>query len=527
MSTDGTEIPLHEQPTVYQRRWFTLGVMCLSLIMVVMAVSGLNVALPTIQKDLAATGTELLWIVDAYAIVFAGLLLVAGAMGDKWGRKGALQVGLVVFGLGALIAMVASSPIQVIVGRAVMGAGAALIMPATLSIVTAVFPPQERTKAIATWAGFAGAGGAIGPIISGILLTGWWIVPEFWWGSTFLVNIPVIAGVLLAVTLFTPKSRESEAHPLDLFGGLLSIVGIAALLYAIIEGSEVGWLSPTVLVSFAVGALLIGALVWWEIRSDHPMLPMGLFRERSFSVGSAVVTLSFFVMFGFFLLQTLYLQFVLDYSAIEAGVATLPLAASVVVVAPRTAGLGVRYGSGKVMAGGFVFISAGLAVLTTATTSTGYWVLAIAFVLLGVGLALCSAPATGNIMSAVPLDKAGVGSAMNDTTRELGGALGIAVGGSVVATIYSADLDLAGTGITREVAEAASESIGAALGLAASIGGDPGTQLVLEAKDAFADAFALTMGGGIAVTLTAAVLAWRGMRSVDQARLKESATEEA
>lgn len=514
--TQAEQTPLHERPDIYAKRWFILGIMCLSLVMVVMAVAGLNVALPTIQRDLGASGTELLWIVDSYAIVFAGILLVAGAMGDKWGRKGALQAGLVVFAIGASTAAVASGSVQVIVGRTIMGAGAAFIMPATLSIITAVFPPEERTKAIATWAGFAGGGAAIGPVVSGVLLTGWAFVPEFWWGAAFLVNVPVIIGVLIAVTIYTPKSRESRPQPLDPVGGVISVTAIAAVLYAIIEGPELGWLSGTVLGFFTSGIALAVAFVVWELRADHPMLPMNLFRLRPFSVGSGVIALAFFVMFGFFLLQTLFLQFVLAYDALAAGVATLPLAASFVVAAPRSAGLADRFGVGAVMGAGFGFITAGLLVLTTASTGTRYGTLAIAFVLLGVGLALATAPATGGIMTSVPLDKAGVGSAMNDTTRELGGALGIAVGGSVLATFYASSLDLPITGLTPEIVETAGESIGAAYGVAAAVGGDTGVAVVLAAQEAFASAFATTMLFGAVVVALTGVAAWWTMRPVGE-----------
>lgn len=505
------DVPLHEQPEVHARRWLILSVMCLSLVLVVMAVSGLNVALPTIQQDLGASGTELLWIVAAYAIVFAGLLLTAGAIGDKFGRKGALQAGLIVFAIGAVVAAVASSGLQVTTGRAVMGAGAAFIMPATLSIISVVFPPEERFKAIAIWAGFAGAGGAIGPIISGLLLTGWWIIPEFGWPATFLVNVPVIIFVLVAVTVVSPKSLESVSTPLDPIGGGISIVGIAALLFAIIEGPELGWLSPVVLGSFAAAAVIAVVFVWWELRTEYPILPMSFFRKRRFSVGSGVITLVFFILFSFFLLQTLYLQFVLGYSPLEAGVATLPMALSIVIVAPRTAALGARFGSGVVMASGFIVVAGGLAWLTTVSTSTTYPNLVVAFVLLGIGLALTSAPATGNIITSVPPDKAGVGSAMNDTTRELGGAIGIAVGGSLVATIYSATIDLTSFGLPPAAADAANESIGGALGVAAGIGGETGSRIVLTAQEAFTTAFAGTMGIFVVVALLAGVVTWWSM----------------
>ena len=233
--------PLHEDPAIYARRWFLLGVMCLSLVMVVMGVSGLNTAIPSIQRDLNATATDLQWIFDSYAIVFAGLLLTAGALGDRFGRKRALVFGLGVFGLGAVIGTFANTATAVIVSRSVMGLGAAFVMPSTLSLLTSIFPPHERRKAIALWAGFAGAGGALGPLIVGFLLTDWWIFPAHWWGSTFLVNMIAAAVVLVVVVVLAPESKDEEVTPLDPVGAVLSLVGLAELLYAIIEGPTKGW----------------------------------------------------------------------------------------------------------------------------------------------------------------------------------------------------------------------------------------------------------------------------------------------
>ena len=314
------ELPLHAQPEVHERRWFLLGVLCLSLVMVVMAVSSLNVAIPTIQRELGASATTLQWIVDAYALVFAGLLLTAGALGDRFGRRKALLGGLAVFGVGALVSGLAGSASLIIVGRGIQGVGAAFVMPATLSLITAIFPPDERQRAIAIWVGFAGAGGAIGPIVSGALLE------QFWWGSAFLVNIPVIIVTAVAVAMYSPESRDDAATPLDPRGALLSLTGLGALLFAIIEGPERGWTDPFVVTTFVAAAALITLFVLWERIAEHPMLPLKFFADRRFSVGSAVVTTSFFVMFGFFFLFSLYLQFARGYSPLEAGLATLPFA---------------------------------------------------------------------------------------------------------------------------------------------------------------------------------------------------------
>ena len=417
-------LPLHLRPEIHSRRWFLLGIMCLSLVLVVMSVSGLNTALPTIQRDLDASASELQWIVDAYAIVFAGLLLTAGSIGDRFGRRRALVGGLAIFAAGSLAAGLASDATQVITARAVMGIGAAFIMPATLSIITAIFPPHERTRAIAVWAGFAGAGASIGPIVTGGLLE------EFWWGSTLLVNVPVAAGVIVAVRLFAPDSRDDTRTPLDPIGAVLSLVGISALIFAIIEGPAEGWTSTPVVTAFVVAAGSLLTFTRWERRSDHPMLPLDLFRIRRFSLGSGVVTIAFFVMFGFFFLMTQYLQFARDYSPLEAGLATLPLALTFVAFSPRSAALAARYTPSTVMAAGLAIVAGGFALLTTLSTDTPYLVIAIAFMVMGAGMSFATSPATGEIMTAVPLSKAGVGSAVNDTTRELGGALGIAFSGA-------------------------------------------------------------------------------------------------
>jgi EmrB/QacA subfamily drug resistance transporter len=495
------ERPLHERPEIHARRWFLLAIMCLSLVMVVMSVSGLNVALPSIQRSLDATATDLQWIVDSYAIIFAGLLLSAGAIGDRFGRKRALQGGLVLFGVGSLIGVLADSVTLVIVARAVSGIGAAFIMPATLSIISAVFPPHERTRAIAVWAGFAGAGGALGPLIVGFLLTDWWVFPSYWWGSAFLLNAGAAAVVLTAATVWSPRSKDDEATPLDPAGAALSIVGLAALLYGIIEGPVKGWTSTEVVVAFAVSAVTLGGFVAWERRSAHPMLPLRFFRDAGFSIGSGVITFAFFVMFGFFFLITQYLQFVRGYSPLDAGVATLPLAAALVMVSPRSAVLAERVGTTGVIGTGFGFIVAGFAVLTTLQPDSSYLVIAVALVLLGIGMGITVAPATGSIMAAVPLNKAGVGSAVNDTTREVGGALGIAVLGSIANAAYRTGVDPALLDqLPAEAGNAAGESIGAAVQVGAQLPPDVGAALVADARDAFTSALGASLG-------TAAVVA--------------------
>jgi MFS transporter, DHA2 family, multidrug resistance protein len=508
-------IPLHERPEIHARRWFLLAIMCLSLVLVVMSVSGLNTALPTIQRELGASASELQWIVDSYAVVFAGLLLSAGAIGDRFGRRGALLGGLAVFGLGALLGGLASDASQVIASRAVMGIGAAFIMPATLSIITSIFPPHERPRAIAIWAGFAGAGASIGPVVTGGLLEG------FWWGSTLLVNVPVVVAIVVAVWAFAPASRDDTHTPLDPFGAVLSLIGLSSLIFGIIEGPEDGWTSGLVLGAFLLAGVALSAFVAWERRSDHPMLPLTLFRDRRFSTGSGVITVSFFVMFGFFFLITQYLQFARGYSALEAGLAGLPASLAFLVFSPRSAALVERYGSARVMALGLAVVAGAFGLLTTLTTDTPYLVIGVAFALLGAGMSITAAPATSEIMTSVPLSKAGVGSAVNDTTRELGGALGIALLGSIANTAYRSAIDLDGIELPAGARAAAEESVGAAASVADGAPG--GGAVAAEAASAFTDAFTLANGValGIALAAAAAVLTlWRpsaGEPATDQA----------
>jgi DHA2 family multidrug resistance protein-like MFS transporter len=483
---------LHEDPVIHQRRWFLLGIMCFSLVMVVMSVAGLNVALPSMQRTLDASASELQWIVDAYGLVFAALLLFAGALGDRFGRKRALLLGLVIFGLGSVVSGVATGAGQIIVGRVITGLGAAFVMPATLSLITTIFPPEERARAIAIWAGFAGGGAALGPIVSGALLN------HFWWGSALLANVPVIALTLVMVAIFSPTSKDPNATPLDPTGAVLSLIGLGALVYGIIEGPEKGWTDAPVLLAFAFAVVGLVGFLAWERRSPHPMLPLELFRDRRMSVGSGVITAAFFVMFGLFFLFTLYLQFVRAYSPLSAGLATLPLAVTLVAVAPRSAAVAERIGTGRVAATGFLLTAAGFAVFAFIGPATPYLVLVVGLVLLGAGISLTAAPATATIMSAVPSHKAGVGSAVNDTTREVGGALGIALLGSVASALYRSSVDLKGLDLPPGAAKAAKESLGAATGIASQV--PNGAQLAARAGSAFTDALNTT-------SLVAAVLA--------------------
>ena len=306
--------------TGHPRRWFILGILNLSLVLVVASVSSLNLSLPSIQRALDASAADLIWINAAYALVFAAFLLPAGALGDRFGRKGALLTGLVVFVLGALLGSTADTAGQVIAFRATMGIGAALAMPATLSILTAIFPPDERNKAIAIWSGFAGAGGAIGILSAGVLLE------YFWWGSVFFVNVPIALTALVLVAVVVPTSRDTQGHNLDPFGSILSAVGLAALVFALIQGPEYGWTDPLVLGGFVAAVALLTSWVAFERRQEHPMLDPRLFRIPRFGLATLALGTTFAVMFGMFFGLAQYLQFVLGYSPLDAAVRVMPFA---------------------------------------------------------------------------------------------------------------------------------------------------------------------------------------------------------
>jgi len=499
----------------HPQRWIILAVMCLSLILVVAGVSSLNLALPSIRDALQPSNTELLWIVAGYALVFAGLLLPAGALGDRFGRRRALLIGLTLFASGALLATRAGGPLPLIGARAVMGIGAALIMPATLSIITVVFSRADRGKAIAIWAGFAGAGGALGVIAGGLLLQ------IFWWGSVFFINVPLALIALVAVIRIVPESRETVKKPLDPVGSVLSMAGLGILLYAIIQGPESGWSSAIVVGGLVAAAVLLSLFVWWELRIAQPMLDPRYFRNRHFSLGSLTISASFMVMFGFFFILTLFFQFAQGHSPLAAAVRALPFAGTMIIVAPRSAGWAHRFGARAMVTLGLLLAASGLLFFGFVTVTTHYGAIAAAIMVMAAGLAILMPPSTEAIVSSVPQDQAGVGSAVNDTTREVGGALGIALLGSLLSSGYRTGIADAVAGLPEQAAEVARDSIGAALAVAGQVGGEAGQQLAAAARLAYVDGMRMAFwAGAIILTLTAAVI-WaaypRGSGAVEPA----------
>lgn len=489
-------------------RWRILAIMCTCLVLVVAGVSSLNIAIPSIIDALRPTSTQTLWIVDSYALVFAGLLLPAGAIGDRYGRKGALLAGLAIFIGGALWSAWSDDPTMLITARGSMGIGAALIMPATLSIIVSVFSPADRGKAIAVWAGFAGAGGAIGIIGGGALLE------AFWWGSVFFINVPIALIAMGLIAMMVPTSRDEGRTPLDPIGSVLSILGLGSLVYAIIEGGDKGWGAGITITMFIAAAVFLTAWTFWGRRATHPMLDPKLFKRIPFSMGSLTISAGFAVMFGMFFLITQYFQFVQGHSPLGAGVRNLPFALTMVVVSPRSPAVAERLGKRGAIAIGLVIQAIGFVLLALHDVDTSYWITALALVLMAAGMALLMPPASEAIISSLPPSKAGVGSAWNDSTREIGGALGIAVLGTVLASGYRSGVEPAAAGLPAEAAEAVTENIGAAFRVAETAGLP---ELIDTAKQAFVDgmsnAFWASAVWGLVV---AAIILVRYPRKLDE-----------
>jgi DHA2 family multidrug resistance protein-like MFS transporter len=496
-----------------RHRWPALGVLCASLLAIVIDNTIDNVALPTLVRDLEADVAELQWVVDAYTLVFAALLLLAGALGDRYGRRRTLLCGLAVFGVASGGAAYAGGVDGLIVARAVMGAGAAFIMPATLSLLITVFTDaRERALAIGIWAATAGLGVALGPVVGGFLLD------HFWWGSIFIVNVPLTAIAVVAGARLLPDSRDPVARRIDWTGAGLSGAGLVAFVWAIIEAPSKGWTSAPVLGAGALAVVALVTFVVWQRRVEEPLLDVRLFENPRFTAASTTVMVLFFALFGFLFLSTQYLQFVLGYSPSAAGVRVLPYAGAMIVFAPLSAMLVAHLGTKRVVTAGMLLFAAGVAVAATVTTSSGYGRLAIALLLMGAGMGLAGAPATESIMGALPPERANIGSAVNDTTRELGGALGVAIVGSIMSSLYA-------SGLPGDAPAAARESLGAAV----QVGG-----VADAAREAFVHAMSRASIVVALVAVLGAVIAWRflparegvaasGFRHVDAVALPDLA----
>jgi EmrB/QacA subfamily drug resistance transporter len=410
--------------------------LCSAALIINIDVTIVNVTLPSLVRQLGATTTNLQWVVDAYSLVFAALILAAGSLSDRFGRKGVLLAGLVVFATGSLAGSFASTPNQLIAARAFMGIGAAAIFPSTLSLIANIFTERrERARAIGLWGATTGVGVAIGPIVGG------WLLGHFWWGSVFLFMVPVAAVVGILIALAVPTSRDPSTPPLDVRGLLLSTLGMGLIILSIIEAPTWGWLSGRTLGTVAAGVAVMAFFVWVERRTARPMLDVTLFEDPRFTAASGSIMIAFFTLAGFTFLVSQYFQFVRGYTAFQTGLRILPVAISIAIAAVVGTKLAVQIGNKAVVATGlFAFGLALFWIAGSADPSTSYLILAATMILGGGGLGLITAPATEAIMGVVPKEKAGVGSAVNDATRLFGATLGVAVIGSVAASLYASRL---------------------------------------------------------------------------------------
>jgi EmrB/QacA subfamily drug resistance transporter len=491
-------------PLVYARRWKTLAVLSLSLLVIGLDNTILNVALPSLQDEFDASTSTLQWMVDSYLLVFASMLLTMGTLGDRFGRKRALQIGLALFGGASLGVLFVENATQLIVVRCLMGVGGALIMPATLSVISNVFPKEERAKAIGIWSAMASIGVGLGPLFGGLLL-------EFFdWQSVFLLNVPIAVIALALGFRYVPESRDPKPGAFDLVGVFLSIGTLTSLVYAIIEAPEVGWTNPAVLGAFGGSLALGAAFVAWELRTPDPMLNLGFFRNPRFSVASAGLGLASFALFGAVFATTQLLQDAMGYSALGAGAAMVPVAFGLVAGAGSSIKLTARFGGSRVLTLGLLTLGTVLSASLLFTPDMAYLPLGAWFFLLAVSMGWIMGPATASVMGAVPESKAGVASAMNDVTREVGGALGTAVIGSVITSIYSANLGDAASSLPASAQALAEDSVGGAQGVASSVGGTVGAGLSDAASFAFTDAIGIgfVVAAAVAVLAAAAVKRW-------------------
>ena len=495
-----------ETAVVDRERRGTLASMCLALVLVVASVSSVNLALTGISVDLGTSSSQLTWIADGYTVALAALVLPFGALGDRYGRRTLLLVGTVLFGLAALAAAAAQAPELLIACRVAMGIGAAMIMPGTLSTITAVFPPEQRGRAVSVWAGVATSGAILGMLGCGLLLE--WST----WRSTFVATAVLATAAFVAALKLAPNTKDPNEAVIDLPGFVLSGVGIGALVFGIVDGAEAGWTTTNAVAGLAAATAALIGFVAWELRVAKPMLDVRLFRLRGFSTGALTLTIQFLCLYGFFFVGLQFLQLTLGYSALLSAAALLPMAAIVMPMSKMAPQLVDRLGQRAVMTSGLLLMAGGLGVMSQLDAGSAYWHFLGGLAVFGIGMALSSTPSTTAIVTSLPRSKQGVASAMNDVSRELGSALGIAILGSLFSSGYRAAIGDAASTLPPEAGHAVEESAGAGLAVASQLG-PIGHDLTDAVQSAFAVGLADAMVAGAAIAVTAALFtAWRAPR---------------
>src|SRR5271166_3291427 len=490
-----------DSQAIYRRRWVILSVLIVGLLAIVIDNTVLNVAMKTIAEPppagLGASQSQLEWAINSYTLVFAGLLFTFGVIGDKVGRKRMLMIGLALFGIASLLSAYSRSPEQLIFARAAMGLGGAAVMPQTLSIISNVFEPAERPRAIGLWATAVGIGIATGPVLGGLLLN------HFWWGSVFLINVPVTAVGIIAAAILVPESRNREAGGIDYVGVLLSIVGLVSLVYGIVQGGDGdSWLSLGVLGPIVGGLVILAAFAVYESRIQHPSLDVRLFRDRRLSASIGSLGLVFFGMGGVFFFTSFYLQNVRGYTPLAAGLLTVPFAAGQLLMSPRSARLVQRYGAKAVGATGMFVMAGAIAGYATLGTASPIWLLGVLFGIQGAAIGISMPAATAAVMDVLPRERAGAGSALTNTARQVAVALSVAILGSILAVFYRNALSPSLTHLPAAARSAASSSITATQAVAQQLG-TAGQSLLAPANNAFVQSMHVT-------TLIAALLALAG-----------------
>jgi EmrB/QacA subfamily drug resistance transporter len=487
-----------------RHRWYILSVLVVGLLVIVLDNTVLNIALKTIadpKGGLGASQSQLEWAINSYTLMFAGLLFTFGVLGDRIGRRRMLVIGLLLFGAASLLSAYARTPDQLIAARAVMGFGGAAVMPQTLSIISNVFDPRERGRAIAIWAAAVGAGIAIGPVLGGLLLD------HFWWGSVFLINVPIVAVGALLVLLIVPESRNPDPGKVDLLGVLASIAGLVLVVFGIIQGGDTGsWLRLEVLGAVAAGLVVLALFCWHESRISHPSLDVRLFRDPRLSASVGAIGLVFFALAGVIFFISFYLQNVRGYSPLHAGLLTLPLAAGQMLFSPRSATLVRRFGTKAVTTAGLLTVAAALASYHFFVgVATPIWVLGVIFFVQGMGMANVMPPATEAVMSVLPRERAGAGSSLNNTARQVAVALGVAVLGSILAQVYRGKMAAYLTGLPAGARGTATASIAGTQAVAQQLG-RAGEHLLVPANNAFVAAMHVTSLISAAIALVGAIV---------------------
>lgn len=512
------------EPSTYKRRWKILATLCASLLLVMIGNSSLNLALPTLAEQLNLTSVQLTWIVDIYSLIFASLLFTASAMADRYGRKTLMQVGLLVFLAGTIYAgFFATNGLELIISRGIMGFGAAFVMPTTLSIINNVFPRRQRARAIAIWSGIAGGGVALGSIASGFL------IEHYSWESVFIFSAIVgVIGISFNQWL-TPNSHDEHHTPIDWLGGFLSTIGLLGLVYGIIEAPSQGLMHADILASLSIGALGLASFVLWQLHAKHPMLDMKLFSRAAFSVSALSVTLVFFALMGIFFSMSQVFQLIIGYGAFESSLRMLPLMMLMMLASPFVPNIVKKFGTRWTVTAGLILVATAFVIMSQWPTIPSYAQIIASMAVMMSGMALTMTPATTMMMSAVPRNRAGMGSAMNDTTRELGGALGVAVLGSVLGTAYSDKIVESVSVLPSEAQNIAENSLAGALVIAEKLG-PVGTPLIDAAKEAWMNGLseAMLIAAGIvavAAMISAMWLPHEHHEGVDDAELAEPVIE--